>query len=95
MTWGGQPEFSYSFLVGLRKVSPCVPPPWPLVLPSSEVVVEPEGCRGEVLCVLSFFLCLFRAALVAYGGSQARGLIGATAASLHHSHSHLGSEPHL
>ena len=31
----------------------------------------------------------------AYGSSQARGLIGAAAASLHHSHSNAGSEPHL
>ena len=36
-----------------------------------------------------FFLsfCIFRAAHMAYGGSQARGLIGAVAAGLHHSHS--------
>ena len=35
-----------------------------------------------------FFFCfwLFRAALVAYGGSKARGLIGAVAAGLHRSH---------
>ena len=32
---------------------------------------------------------------MAYGGSQARGPIGATAASLHHSHSNAGSEAHL
>ena len=31
----------------------------------------------------------------AYGGSQARGLIGAVATSLHHSYSNTGSEPHL
>ena len=29
---------------------------------------------------------------MAYGGSQARGLIGAVAAGLHHSHSNVGSE---
>ena len=43
---------------------------------------------------LSFFLffvfCLFRTTPVAYGGSQARGLIGAVAASQHHSHSNTG-----
>ena len=33
-----------------------------------------------------------RAASMAYGGSQARGLIRAVAAGLHHSHSNLGSE---
>ena len=42
-----------------------------------------------------FFFGLFRAALVAYGGSQARDLIGAVAASLCHSHSNVGSEPCL
>ena len=44
-----------------------------------------------------FFLvfCPFRAAPSAYGGSQARGLIGATAAGLYHSHSNTGSEPCL
>ena len=36
---------------------------------------------------------LFRA--MAYGSSQARGQIGATAASLYHSHSNVGSEPCL
>ena len=35
---------------------------------------------------------LFRATPMAYGGSQARGQIGAVAARLHHSYSHSGSE---
>ena len=42
-----------------------------------------------------FFFGLFaisRAAPMAYGGSQARGRIGATAAGLHQSHSNTGSE---
>ena len=46
--------------------------------------------------VTLFFFCLFAiswAAPVAYGRSQARGRIGAVAASLHHSHSHAGSKP--
>ena len=47
-----------------------------------------------VFCLLSFVL-LFRAALKAYGGSQARGQIRATAAGLHHSHSNIRSEPLL
>ena len=42
-----------------------------------------------------FFFFLFRTVPAAYENSQARGLIGATAASLHHSHRNLGSEPHL
>ena len=39
------------------------------------------------------FFCLFRAAPTAYGGSQARGPIGAVAAGLHHSYSNVESEP--
>ena len=45
-----------------------------------------------------FFFWLFgfsRAAPVAYGGSQAKGLIGAVAAGLHQSHSNTRSEPSL
>ena len=38
---------------------------------------------------------LFRAAPVAYGGSQARGPNGAVAAGLRQSHSNAGSEPHV
>ncbi len=41
------------------------------------------------------YLWPFRATLSAYGRSQARDRIGATAAGLHHSHSHAGSKPCL
>ena len=41
------------------------------------------------------FYCFFREASGAYGSSQAKGPIGAAAAGLHHSHSNMGSEPHL
>ena len=41
------------------------------------------------------FFFLFRAAPVVYGGSQASGQIGATAAGLHHSHSNSRSKPLL
>ena len=40
-----------------------------------------------------FFWSFFRAIFLAYGGSQARGLTSAAAASPYHSH--LGSKPHL
>ena len=43
--------------------------------------------------LLYFIFCLLRAALAAYGGSQARGPIGAVAAGLCHSHSNSGPEP--
>ena len=47
--------------------------------------------------VLFFVFCFvfFRAALVAFGGYQARGLIRAAAAGLCHNHSHTRSEPCL
>ena len=44
---------------------------------------------------LSFYLVFSRAAPSAYGGSQARGQIGAVAAGLYQSHSDLGSELNL
>ena len=42
-----------------------------------------------------FFFGLFRAAPMAYEGSQARGQIGAVASALCHSHSNTGSKLHL
>ena len=39
--------------------------------------------------------CLFGATPMENGGSQARGLIGAVAASLRHSHNSMTSEPCL
>ena len=51
-----------------------------------------------VVVVFCFCFCLFAiswAAPMAYGGSQARGLIGAVATSLRQSHSNAGSEPLL
>ena len=45
---------------------------------------------------LFFFVCVFSSAgPVVYGGSQARGLIGAVANGLSHSYSNTGSEPYL
>ena len=47
---------------------------------------------------MDFYLFIYfvfsRAAPAAYGGSQARGLIGATATRLRHSHSNAGSLTH-
>ena len=48
-----------------------------------------------VFFLLFFLFLVFRAASEAYGSSQARGRIGATAAGLHHSHSNVGSELRL
>ena len=50
------------------------------------------GYSMEDLCVC---VCLFRAAPKAYGGSQARGQIGAVANGLRHSHSNARAKLHL
>ena len=51
---------------------------------------------SDFIIFYSFGLFAFsRAAPVAHGGSQPRGLIGAAAAGLHHSHSTVGSKPSL
>ena len=42
-----------------------------------------------------FFFFFFWAAPTAYGGCPDKGWISAVAASIHHSHSNTGSEPHL
>ena len=47
----------------------------------------------KILCVWGG--SFFRAALVTYGSSQVRDQIEAAAAGLHHSHSNMGSKPHL
>ena len=46
-------------------------------------------------CLSLYILFFFRAVPAACGSSQARGQIGAAAASLHHSHSNIRSRPHL
>ena len=46
-------------------------------------------------CLLFGLFALSWAAPEAYGGSQARGRIGAVAPGLRQSHSNAGSEPHL
>ena len=52
--------------------------------------------QSNYLIIFFFFaFLLFRAAPMAHEGSQARGPVGAIAASLHHSHSNAGSESHL
>ena len=53
------------------------------------------NCEMMIYIYTFFFFLLFRAAPLAYGGSQTRGLIRATAAGLRHSHSNAASEPCL
>ncbi len=54
----------------------------------------PNNCC--IYFILIYLFCFFfRATPAAHGGSQTSGQIGAAAASLHNSHSNLGSELHL
>ena len=48
-----------------------------------------------VVVVVVVIFAISWAAPAAYGGSQARGRIGAVATGLHQSHSNSGSEPRL
>ena len=49
----------------------------------------------EFVCVCVCLSVFSKATLMACGGSQARGLIGAVATGLHLSHSNVRSEPRL
>ena len=52
--------------------------------------------EGFIIYLFIYYFLLFRAApIAALRDSQARSLTGATAASLHHSHSNTRSEPRL
>ena len=53
---------------------------------------EPKYC---FVFWVFFFWFFFRVSPKAYGDSQTKGLIGATAAGLHHSHSNARSKSHL
>ena len=63
-----------------------------LVLGSGEDRKE-EIKEGASVCL--FLIYLIRAAFKLYGDSQARGPIGAAAASQYHSHGNTRSEPSL
>ena len=55
-----------------------------------------KQCSGFYLFIYLFiYFFHFSARPAAYGGSQARGWIRAAAAGLPHSHSNVGSKPHL
>ena len=63
----------------------------PLGFQESDYMETSEPLKlARLQLVFPFFA--FRAKPAAYGSSQARGRIGATAAGLHHSHSNEGSE---
>ena len=61
-----------------------------------EMAWEWKGmCLTQSICSWRFFcVCLFRAAPMTYGSSQARGRIEATAAGLRYSHNNAGSLTH-
>ena len=66
---------------------------------AQEMAKRPKKKEREKTNFYKFFclfvLLFFRASPSTYGGSQARGLIGGTAAGLRHSHSNARSKPRL
>ena len=68
----------------------------PIALLVSEGLTKTSSLFEGFLFLFWFlFLVFFRAATMAYGDSQARDLIRAVAAALHHSHSNAKFKPHL
>ena len=64
-----------------------------------DFISRPQGQRDHwAMAFFFYFFCLSvfaRSAPEAYGGSQAKGPIGAVATGLRQSHSNAGSEPRL
>ena len=58
-------------------------------------ILSHGGGRIIIIIIIIYLFAFSRAASSAYGGSQARGLIGAGATGPCQSHSNAGSEPHL
>ena len=90
----------------LAPVAPIRPLAWELPHAEGAALKKQKKKKNylhlEVYIILFYFkifiiiiFCFFRAALVTYGSSQARGQFGALAASLRHSHSNEESEPCL
>ena len=81
--------------------SPFCSPTALTIISSSPAVPSPHGSKlwpffkARDKCYLSFFFFFPMVTPAAYGGFQVKGQIGATAASLCHSHSNTGSKPHL
>ena len=70
---------------------------WKLILVKSSESHHGIKILGapKTLFETCIFFFLFMAAPVAYGSSQTRGQIRAADARLYHSHSNMGSKPHL
>ena len=66
-----------------------------LSLVVKNIASEYISLNNVKLTILTFFFFLFRAAHPAYGSSQTRGQIEASAASIHHSHNNARYEPQL
>jgi len=70
-------------------------PPYFFLKKSVLISLTVTGAEKNILSFFFVFFAISWAAPAAYGGSQARGRIGAVAASLRQSHSNAGSEPRL
>ena len=72
---------------------------WKLLSYKKEQIFQFKNCQENSLLLgvrqWAFFFFSFYGHTIAYGGSQARGQIGAVATGLHHSHSNARPEPCL
>ena len=59
------------------------------------LVSFPVVAERSLFLIFEIFFLLFRATGAAYGSSQGRGLIRATAAGLHHSYGNARAKPRL
>ena len=64
-------------------------------LPKAYLIKDCYSKYKKFFCFCLFVCLFFRSTPTAYGGFQVRGQIGAIADGLHHSHSKVGSQPHL
>ena len=100
-----QPFYQAPWGPGPTALSGCCLFSIPVAMSSSWRILRSEILKSSNCCQkgwntlksydLLFFWSFSMAAPAAYGGSQARGSIGTTAAGLHHSHSNTGSLLHL
>ena len=66
-----------------------------IIFKSRHTDVKETGTTLKFFVVVVVVVAISWAPPAAYGGSQARGRIGAVATGLRQSHSNAGSEPHL
>ena len=68
---------------------------WGLLIKDNWTGHQRLSLNHFIIVLLNAFFCFVFLGLHPYGGSQARGPIGAVAVGLHHKHSHAGLQLRL